>query len=648
MFFYFPLKQKAEMSNSLVEKSKALVQMIANTSASGLLFDDPSSLSIQFEVFSKMNDVEFSVVFKKDGSIFSLYNENKYKPYAAKISELLRNKSEFLEEDDIVLRIYPVRANNEIIGNAIVAMNENQIASAALSNRMTTLIISILILILGIIATRIFFTKLIHRPLENLTKIANKLAIGDIDIKTGINRNDEIGQLEKSFNDIVDSIKDQSQIAELISNGNLTKEASVRSDMDILALSMNKVVITLRNLTNEVSSLEQSAAEGKLSNRGNTLLYNGVYKEIVEGFNRTLDDVVNPIKEGSLVLENMATGDLSVKFEGQYKGDHQIIKNSINELGESLSHLVSDITEAVQATASASNQISANSEEMAAGAQEQSSQTAEVAKAVEKMTETIKETTKNSSIAAESAKKSGLVAKEGGKVVIETIEGMNRIAEVVAKSAATVQALGRNSDQIGEIIGVIDDIANQTNLLALNAAIEAARAGEQGRGFAVVADEVRKLAERTTKATKEIATMIKQIQKDTGGAVASMEEGTKEVESGKLLADKAGEALKQIIQGAEQVVDVITHVAELSEKQSSAAEEISKNLDLINNVTQESTAGIQQTARASEDLNRLTINLQELISKFRIKIIDSTKLGDKKRFEKSDLLVRHNGVIIKT
>ncbi|MBK7091914.1 MAG: hypothetical protein IPH59_09365 [bacterium] len=124
---------------------------------------------------------------------------------------------------------------------------------------------------------------------------------------------------------------------------------------------------------------------------------------------------------------------------------------------------------------------------------------------------------------------------------------MNKIASVVQDSAATIQALAKSSDQIGEIISVIDDIADQTNLLALNAAIEAARAGEQGRGFAVVADEVRKLAERTTKATKEITDMIKGIQSDTKGAVVSMEQGIHEVEGGRQLADKAGESLNAIL-----------------------------------------------------------------------------------------------------
>ena len=171
--------------------------------------------------------------------------------------------------------------------------------------------------------------------------------------------------------------------------------------------------------------------------------------------------------------------------------------------------------------------------------------------------------------------------KQGGKVVGETIEGMKRIADVVNKSAETVKELGKSSDQIGEIIGVIDDIADQTNLLALNAAIEAARAGEQGRGFAVVADEVRKLAERTTKATKEIAGMIKKIQSDTTGAVQSMEAGHEGGRARDRLADKAGTSLTEIVGVSQKVTDMVTQIAAASEEQSSASEQISKNVEAI-------------------------------------------------------------------
>jgi methyl-accepting chemotaxis protein len=326
-----------------------------------------------------------------------------------------------------------------------------------------------------------------------------------------------------------------------------------------------------------------------------------------------LDDSANKML---VEMEKFAVGDLTVNLP--VKSSDVIGKlfggfnKSVNHIGQ----MIEKIDESVKATASAAYQISSSTEELAAGGQEQSSQTSDIAGAVEEMSKTILETTKNTNLASEKAKVAGLKAKEGGNVIKETIKGMDKISEVVSKSAETVFTLGKNSDRIGEIIQVIDDIADQTNLLALNAAIEAARAGEQGRGFAVVADEVRKLAERTTKATKEIALMIKQIQMDTSEAVKSMQLGTKEVDNGKMLANKAGLVLDAIIQESEKVSEIVAQVAVSSEEQNSGVIQISQNLDGINKITQESTSGLQQIARAAEDLSKLTGNLQALVENF--------------------------------
>lgn len=485
------------------------------------------------------------------------------------------------------------------------------------SNKIQLLIFT-LFSILAALGLGYILAKKIGDPLKKLSASADRLALGDVDIEINAKTKDEIGNLENSFAIMIEGIKEKVSVAEKIAAGDMSVTVITRSENDVLSKSLQKVTESIKGLVDETVTLSKAAVEGKLSTRGNASKFSGGYKQIVAGVNETLDAVVAPMKESGEVLNRLSEGDLTVRMVGSYNGDFQSMKDNINQLAESFNNALNDVSEAVQATASASGQISSSAEEMAAGAQEQSAQTAEVASAVDEMTKTIMDTTQNASSASETAKNAGNIAKEGGRVVGQTIEGMNRIAVVVKQSAETVQQLGQSSDQIGEIVQVIDDIADQTNLLALNAAIEAARAGEQGRGFAVVADEVRKLAERTTKATKEIATMIKQIQKDTSEAVISMTSGTVEVEKGKELADEAGKSLTQIISGAEHVVDIVTQVAAASEEQSSAAEQISKNLESINHVTNESATGIQQIARASEDLNRLTLNLQELIARFKI------------------------------
>ena len=340
--------------------------------------------------------------------------------------------------------------------------------------------------------------------------------------------------------------------------------AEVHENFSIIAANLVEVQRVVGALVADAVMLSQAAVEGKLATRADATKHQGDFRKIVQGVNETLDAVIKPVQEGSSVLAVMATGDLTVRMRGEYQGDLQLIKESINKVGGSLMDALRKVSEAVSATASASSQISSSTEEMAAGAQEQTSQAGEVASAVEEMTKTILENSKNASVAAETAKLARVSAEQGGKVVDDTVNGMKRIASVVNKSAETVKELGKSSDQIGEIISVIDDIADQTNLLALNAAIEAARAGEQGRGFAVVADEVRKLAERTTKATKEIAGMIKKIQSDTTGAVQSMEEGTQEVERGIELADRAGTSLKEIVGVSQKVTDMVTQIAAAS------------------------------------------------------------------------------------
>lgn len=498
-----------------------------------------------------------------------------------------------------------------------------------------SLIVSLIGMALGSIAFLFSFfkiTSMLTSPIDELKKLIARFSEGDFADSAVIDAKDEFGELSRLLENMREGQQNKIEAANEIAKGNLDLQIKVLSDKDLLSQSFQTVMENLNNLIFEIKLITDEIINGKVSTRGNPDKFYGAFKEIIIGVNTTLDALFMPIKEGVEVLEDMSKGNFTARVKGNYKGDHRMIADSINTLGNSLNRILTEISDMVNRTSSISEQISSSTEQMAAGAQEQSVQATEVATSVDEMTRTILDTSKNASKAAEASKKAGEVAKDGGNVVEKTIIGMNRIADFVEKASEKIQALGKSSEQIGEIIQVIDDIANQTNLLALNAAIEAARAGEQGRGFAVVADEVRKLAERTTKATKEISEMIKQIQGVTENVVHSMHEGSSEVDNGKNLANKAGDSLKQIILTSGEVQDVVAQVASASEEQSSTSEIISRNVESISKVTNENAAGIQQIAGSADELNKMTDNLKALLTQFNFNSHDYSDQHTQKQF----------------
>ena len=349
---------------------------------------------------------------------------------------------------------------------------------------------------------------------------------------------------------------------------------------------------------------------------------NDEFEEFVDVVEAIADnDLTQTIKQTELksigVDSKDEVGTLVHAIEGTL-GAKMKIGDALQKMTGNLSNMVRQMGDNARQLVSAANEVASSSEQMSRGAKDQTDQIGQVSTAIEEMTSTIVESSKNSGEASEGSKKAADTATEGGQIVSDTIRGMQEIANTVRQSADSIGKLSQSADQIGEIIGVIDDIADQTNLLALNAAIEAARAGEQGRGFAVVADEVRKLAERTGKATGEITEMIKGVQTETQEAVQSMEAGIGEVDKGRELADRAGSSLTEIVNMSQTVSDMIQQIATATEQQSSAAEQISKNVENVASIARESATGAEQSATAAEELNRQAEGMREMVAQFKI------------------------------
>lgn len=268
--------------------------------------------------------------------------------------------------------------------------------------------------------------------------------------------------------------------------------------------------------------------------------------------------------------------------------------------------------------AAAAEELSTITEQSSKGVVRQQSETQQVATAMNEMSATVQEVARNAASAATAAAEADEQAKNGHTVVNDTVTTITALAEEVSRTSDVIEKLKGDSISIGAVLDVIRDIAEQTNLLALNAAIEAARAGEQGRGFAVVADEVRTLASRTQQSTQEINGMIERLQSGANEAVTAMEQGRNKAEATVEQAQKAGQALNAITEVVYNIKAMNMQIASAADEQSSTAEEINRNIVNISEVADETAGGAQQTANASDELARLAVDLQEKVSRFQI------------------------------
>ncbi|MCF7903071.1 MAG: methyl-accepting chemotaxis protein, partial [Candidatus Marinimicrobia bacterium] len=333
---------------------------------------------------------------------------------------------------------------------------------------------------------------------------------------------------------------------------------------------------------------------------------------LIEWLTKPLRSLIHHIHDAAA-----GEGDLTKRIEIKQDDEFGELAYWFNSFVANLKDIIDQIKTSSGKVGGTAEQISTASQQLAAGAEEQQHQLTEVSTAASQMTAMILESSKNSNTTQESANNANASAQQGHEAVVQALQGMSEVTRLVKDAARKIGALEVRSQEIGEVIQVIDDIADQTNLLALNANIEAARAGDAGRGFAVVADEVRKLAERTVSATGEIGKKIGQIQTDVAESVKSMGDTAGQADENQQQTAQSQEALEEIVRAISEVNSAITQIAAATEQQSSGAEEIAKNVEGVSTVAEQAAGSAQRMSLSAEELNLEVQNLNKLMARFK-------------------------------
>jgi len=316
--------------------------------------------------------------------------------------------------------------------------------------------------------------------------------------------------------------------------------------------------------------------------------------------------------------KQIASGNLTEEVKVTGTDEIGQLLTALAEMRNKLNNMITEMNHASTELAATSEELATVTEESNRGIHQQQSEVQQAATAMNEMATTIHEVAQNAQMTAESARGADNEAHQGQAVVTDTVESIQLLANAIDDASSVIQQVGQDSDNIGSVLDVIKGIAEQTNLLALNAAIEAARAGEQGRGFAVVADEVRTLAQRTQHSTSEIEEMITRLQDSSKNAISAMQHGRDQVQNSVEKASNAGHSLSSITSIVGQINDMNTTIASAAEEQSTVAEELNRNFSKISEISDMNSSAVTQISASSEELSRMAMNLQELIAQFEI------------------------------
>lgn len=547
-----------------IQESTVQAQILAESVSAALVFNDPKSAQEYLSALRANSEIVAAALYNADGTLFTSYGRADLPPHPLPSHVLAGEDTYFTGNELAVFR--SVRQGTRPVGSVYLIISTEPVAERFLRYGSILLLVMLGSLLITLPITQ-RLQAVIVQPIRQIAEAARLAAAGEIhEYPIAHARTDEIGLLEEKFRQMAASLREKVALARQIALGDLAVNVTPQSERDVLGHALAEMVLNLQ--------------------------------------------------EKAAVAQQIATGDLTVEVRLQSERD--ALGLAFGTMVENLRAVNRDLANGVNVLATATSTILTGTTQVASGVAEAATVMSQTSSTLEEVKQTAQVSSQKAKHVSEAAQKAAQISQGGKRAVENAIDGMQRIHEQMEQIAESIVRLSEQTQAIGEIIATVNDLAEQSNLLAVNAAIEAAKAGEQGRGFAVVAQEVKNLAEQSKQATVQVRAILGDIQKATSSAVLATEQGGKAVEAGVKQSGEAGEAILQLAESIAESAQAATQIAVSAQQQQAGMDQLALAMNNIRSASAQNLESSTEAEAAAQSLHELGLKLKDMLGRFKV------------------------------